>query len=50
MVYNKKFETLSQWEDEKKDIYGILFVEKYKYLGIILNKKLTAKLHLYEIE
>ncbi len=50
LTFSKKSENLASWEIEKKSIYGIPFVKKYKYLGVTLNKKLNAKANLEDIE
>jgi hypothetical protein len=36
--------------ERKKKIYDIPFVKEYKYLGVVLNKKLNIKAHLKDIE
>jgi hypothetical protein len=41
---------LTVWEKKRKDIKDIPIVDRYKYLGIVLNKQYSASNHLQALK
>ena len=49
MFITSKNDTLTNWEKKNKHILNIPIVTNYKYLGIILNKKMEPTKHIEKL-
>ena len=50
IMFISKSNNLNKWETKTKHILNLPIVNHYKYLGVVLNKKLEPKQHIEKLE